>query len=100
MESEVDIFDMLTLQLAEVEMLQSMFPQSQEFVLDDPLVLDVLQTFVDEKKPYEWLNGGISFTLHLNIGDEDGKASTEACIISTIIIQYIVLVKLFIQNHG
>ena len=50
MESGVDIHDMLSLQLAEVEMLQLMFPQTGELVLDDPLAVDVIQTFLDEKR--------------------------------------------------
>ena len=73
MESGVDIYEMLSLQLAEVEMLQSMFPQTGELVLDDPLAVDAMQTFLDEKRSYDSLNERISFTLNIEVGDEGEK---------------------------
>ena len=73
MEGDCDIYELLTLQLAEIEMLQSMFPQPGELELDDPLVVGIMQTFVEERKPVDTLNDRISFTLNIDVGEEDKK---------------------------
>lgn len=49
-EEEEDVFvDILQLQLSEVEMLQSMFPNEEEFRLEDPGVLVDVQEFIARK---------------------------------------------------
>ncbi|KAK7097059.1 RWD domain-containing protein 2B-like [Littorina saxatilis] len=63
--SGIQLQEMLELQLAEVEMLQSMFPNPGEFTLDSKTVLEELQSYVDGRIRYEYLGTRIGFTVKI-----------------------------------
>ena len=67
---QICIREMLDLQLSELEMLQSMFPNSDEFSLDDPVVMTEIREFLDGKIAYDYLNGRIGFCIKLSPGDQ------------------------------
>ncbi|KAK6168476.1 hypothetical protein SNE40_021000 [Patella caerulea] len=60
----VNIKEMLNLQVAEVEMLKSMYPQKGEFVLDDEYAVREIQAFVDGDLDCEPENR-IGFTVNI-----------------------------------
>ena len=64
---EANITEMLELQISEVEMLRSMFPDSKEFKLDDELALINIKGFLSGSVKYEYLHDRIGFSLHLEI---------------------------------
>ena len=64
---EANITEMLELQMSEVEMLRSMFPDTKEFKLDDPMALVNIQGFLSGSIKYEYLYDRIGFTVHLEI---------------------------------
>ncbi|KAL8558367.1 hypothetical protein ACOMHN_061246 [Nucella lapillus] len=64
-EDSVDLREMLQLQLAEVEMLQSMFSNPGEFTLDSQLVLDELRAFLEGTIDYEVLESRVGFTIKI-----------------------------------
>ncbi|ESO88493.1 hypothetical protein LOTGIDRAFT_165633 [Lottia gigantea] len=64
-EEEIDIKEMLELQLAEVEMLKSMFPQKGEFVLDDEYAVREIQAYVDGDILLDSPESRIGFTVHI-----------------------------------
>ncbi|KAL5011849.1 hypothetical protein ScPMuIL_010400 [Solemya velum] len=64
-ESEVDLHETLALQLAEVEMLGSMYPADNEFVLDDPCAVRMIQSYLNGQIKEEYLESRIGFTLRL-----------------------------------
>ncbi len=68
-----DLVEMLNLQVSEIEMLQSMYPNPGELVLDDPLALADIQEFTEGKLPYETLLCRLGFTLKLEFSIPDGK---------------------------
>lgn len=68
-EGIVNIPEMLDLQLSEVEMLQSMFPERGAFRLDDPLVIAEIRSFLEGKFHYEYLQRRIGFSLRLMPGN-------------------------------
>ena len=61
----VDVREMLELQLAEVEMLESMFANPGEFTLDSHTVLDELRTFVNGTVNYDRLESRVGFTVKI-----------------------------------
>ena len=70
-DSAIDIRETLSLQLAEVEMLHSMFANDGEFVLDDPTAVPDIQSLVDGVIERNLLHSRIRFTVKLLIGDTD-----------------------------
>ena len=64
---EANITEMLELQMSEVEMLRSMFPDSKEFKLDEAMALVNIQGFLAGSIKYEYLYDRIGFTVHLEI---------------------------------
>ncbi|XP_013419931.1 RWD domain-containing protein 2B [Lingula anatina] len=78
MEEEVSVElvrEMLELQCAEVELMQSMYSNPGEFVLDDPYVTDHIKQFLDGDTDYTDFHDRISFTLKLKLEGEEGKVS-------------------------
>lgn len=61
-----DVAAMLELQVSEVEMLTSMFPDKTEFSLDDPTAVKNIQSFLDGHIKYEYLHKRIGFSLRVN----------------------------------
>ena len=70
---EVDLKEMLSLQLAEVEMLTSMFPSDGEFVLDDPGAPAELLSYVDGELEYGGVTTRVGFTLKMQVCGVDDK---------------------------
>ena len=68
---EEQVREFLGLQLAEVEMLTSMFPNAQEFQLDETSDLSFIQEFVDGQLPLDALHCRIGFTIFLKIQTDD-----------------------------
>ena len=64
-ETSTDIREMLELQLAEVEMLESMFANPGEFTLDGQTVLEQLRAFLDGTISYECLDSRVGFTVRI-----------------------------------
>ncbi|XP_041368981.1 RWD domain-containing protein 2B-like [Gigantopelta aegis] len=60
-----DLKDLLELQLSEVEMLASMFPNPGEFSLDSRSALADVQAFVEGKIQYQYLRTRIGFTVRI-----------------------------------
>ena len=60
-----DLREMLELQLAEVEMLESMFANPGEFTRDSNTVLEQLQAFVDGTISYDCLESRVGFTVKI-----------------------------------
>ena len=67
---EVDVSEMLSLQLTEIEMLASMFPNPGEFQLDDPSAVATIQAFVDGELQREDLHSRIGFTVKVDTGNK------------------------------
>ena len=65
-----EMYDLLSLQLAEVEMIQSMFPNPGELEFDDGHAVDAIRSFVEKKNNNRVLRERIGFTLNLNVGSE------------------------------
>ncbi|XP_067661573.1 RWD domain-containing protein 2B-like [Haliotis asinina] len=64
--SSVDLKETLELQLSEVEMLQSMFPNPGEFKMEDgPESLEEIQAFLDNKMRAEFLESRIGFIVKI-----------------------------------
>lgn len=65
------IVEQLRLQLSEVDMLQSMFPNDGEFQLDDPSVVADVTDYVDggAAQPGKELPARVDFTVQLHISD-------------------------------
>ena len=63
----VDVVETLSLQLSEVEMLSSMFPDGREFTLDDPGGVAEIQGFVDGQIDADSLQSRIGFTVKLTV---------------------------------
>ena len=59
----------LELQLSEVEMLQSMYPD--ELSLDDPMALSDIQDFINGKIDYDSLNSRVGLSIQLEIGEDE-----------------------------
>lgn len=68
--------EMLELQLAEVEMLESMFPDPGEFILDNRDSLQELKAFVDGTLSYECVDSRIGFTIKISTS-ETSEAEVE-----------------------
>ena len=66
-EDEVNITEMLELQLSEIEMLQSMFPDTREFKLDDETAIINIKAFISGHIKYEYLYARIGFTVNLQL---------------------------------
>ena len=64
-EDSVDIQEMLQLQLAEVEMLESMFANPGEFTRDSQTVLEELRAVVDGTMDYDCLESRVGFTIKI-----------------------------------
>lgn len=62
---EVNIKEMLDLQISEVEMLQSMFPNPGEFKMDDASTLPAINAFLENKLTYDLLNNRVGFSVHI-----------------------------------
>ena len=60
-----DVREMLELQLAEVEMLESMFSNPGEFTLDSNTVLEELRAFVNGTINYDCLESRVGFTVKI-----------------------------------
>ncbi|KAL5011312.1 hypothetical protein ScPMuIL_009863 [Solemya velum] len=56
----------LDLQLSEVDMLISMFPDQEEFKLDDPCAVAEVKSYVEGNMSYDELQSRIGFTLNLH----------------------------------
>lgn len=65
--NEIDVAEMLQLQVSEIEMLASMFPGVDEFVIDDPLANSEIQSFIDGRLEYDLLQSRFGFLLKLTI---------------------------------
>lgn len=61
-----DLTAMLELQVSEIEMLTSMFPDKGEFSLDDPTALQKIRSFLDGHIKYDYLHKRIGFSLHIH----------------------------------
>ncbi|ELT98431.1 hypothetical protein CAPTEDRAFT_124827 [Capitella teleta] len=67
--NETDVAEMLQLQVSEIEMLISMYPSSEEFVLDDALTMAQIQSFLDGNIGYDCVESRFGFTLKLTIDE-------------------------------
>lgn len=74
-----DVAAMLELQVSEVEMLTSMFPNKAEFSLDDPTAVKIIQSFLDGQVKYEYLHKRIGFSLHVN--PEGSRVRSHQCFV-------------------
>lgn len=74
-DDEVSVTEMLELQLSEIEMLQSMFPDTREFKLDDQAAVINIKGFLSGQIKYDYLYDRIGFTVHLEL--ENSKTSLE-----------------------
>lgn len=72
-----DVAAMLELQVSEVEMLTSMFPDKTEFSLDDPTAVKNIQSFLDGHIKYEYLHKRIGFSLRVN--PEGSQVHSQQC---------------------
>jgi len=63
MAADMDVHQMLELQLSEIEMIRSMFPNPGEVILDDEAAVDEIRTFLDGKIDYDSLSLRLGFTL-------------------------------------
>ena len=70
---DVNVKEMFELQLSEIEMLQSMFPDSREFKLDDEASVINIQAFLHGDIKYKYLYDRIGFTVNLQL--EESKVS-------------------------
>ena len=70
---DVNVKEMFELQLSEIEMLQSMFPDSREFKLDDEASVINIKAFLHGDIKYEYLYDRIGFTVNLQL--EESKVS-------------------------
>lgn len=61
----INIRDMLELQLSEMEMLTSMYPDPNELKIEDPLALHHIRSFLAGNIKYEYLYSRIGFTAYL-----------------------------------
>ena len=61
----MDVKSMLDLQLAEVEMLTSMYSNPGELVLDDEEAVNMVSMLVNDEITYDLLESRIGFTLKL-----------------------------------
>ncbi|KAK7471339.1 hypothetical protein BaRGS_00036014 [Batillaria attramentaria] len=68
-EENADVREMLELQLAEVEMLESMFANPGEFILDSPEALQELRAFIDGTLSYECLDARVGFTIKISTSE-------------------------------
>ena len=62
-----DLEETLSLQLSEVEMLTSMFPDNTEFTLDDPNGVSEIQLFIDGQIDLDNLQSRIGFVIKLTV---------------------------------
>jgi len=67
----------LELQLAEVDMLMSMYPNPGEFVLDDPEALEYLRSVVSGELEVETLESRLGFSVTVSCQEDDKKLSVE-----------------------
>lgn len=74
-----DVAAMLELQVSEVEMLTSMFPDKAEFSLDDPTAVKNIQSFLEGQIKYEYLHKRIGFSLHVH--PEGSQVHSQQCYI-------------------
>ena len=63
------IADNLSLQLSEIEMLTSMFPDRSEFSLDEAVNTIEIQNFIDGKLHKDFLQTRVGFTLNIKVGE-------------------------------
>ena len=70
---DINVKEMFELQLSEIEMLQSMFPDSREFKLDDEASVINIKAFLHGDIKYEYLYDRIGFTVNLQL--EESKVS-------------------------
>ncbi|KAK3100800.1 hypothetical protein FSP39_025469 [Pinctada imbricata] len=70
-----NVAELLELQLSEIEMLSSMFPNKGEFVIDDPAGIKNVQEFLKGSIKYEYLHSRLGFTIH--VSPEGTKLSVE-----------------------
>lgn len=63
--NETIVRDMLELQLSEMEMLTSMYPDPNELKIEDPLALHHIRSFLAGNIKYEYLYSRIGFTAYL-----------------------------------
>lgn len=62
---DINISEMLELQLSEIDMISSMFPNPGELRLDDSSAVPSIKAFLDGKIKYEDLLVRIGFTLKI-----------------------------------
>ncbi|XP_059141830.1 RWD domain-containing protein 2A-like [Physella acuta] len=67
----------LELQLAEVEMLTSMYPSPGEFVLDDPTTLEVVKAVVSGDLELEDLENRLGFMVKISVQNENKSLQVE-----------------------
>ncbi|XP_076362841.1 RWD domain-containing protein 2A [Tachypleus tridentatus] len=65
MENNLSLLDLAKLQLDELEMIESMYPNSDEFKVDDPSVVDHIKAFVEGKS--NELPPRLDFTLWFDV---------------------------------
>ena len=75
-DDEVSVTEMLELQLSEIEMLQSMFPDTREFKLDDQAAVINIKGFLSGQIKYDYLYDRIGFTVHLELENSKVCEST------------------------
>nr|KAG5688792.1 hypothetical protein BaRGS_033276 [Batillaria attramentaria] len=76
-EETADVREMLELQLAEVEMLESMFANPGEFVLDSPEALQELRAFIDGTLSYECLDARANFYIEKDLAKQEAHEGRE-----------------------
>lgn len=77
--TQIQLRENFELQLSEVEMLRSMYPEEEEFNLDEQVLLDV-QEFCSgrtDEKPHSLLNFTLTIRLHDCNGDGGGENSID-----------------------
>ena len=65
----IKLDDCLHMQLSEIEMLQSMFPSSNEFSLDESVVLSEIEDCLEDELKLKTLRTRICFCLKLKSRD-------------------------------
>ena len=70
-----NVAESLELQMSEIEMLSSMFPNKGEFRVDDPVAVDNVRDFLHGNIKYEFLHNRLGFSL--NITPQGSKVNRE-----------------------
>ena len=72
-DSLCDVESTLSLQVAELEMLSSMFPGAGELEMDDNTALAQVQSFVAGHLPYDALQARLGFTIKLQVQTQEAQ---------------------------